>query len=200
MFSGMTPPDDTSYWGEYSPRNGLITALSTHKFPGDTLFWSDAAFALWQAISALKHTNVKNIRYIVQDDILNEITRAIVFQAVPDRSKEIAIFNHGTEEFQALLGTPNSAGGVYLLMEHKGVLGLKTISRIFVFLDRTADPGEEWVGIVYEVQNMPSSKDAQEVVKDGNGLSQSGFTLSLIHFNATCHALNSSIAGMIANS
>ena len=198
MFLGMTPPEETSYWGEYSPRNGLITALSTSKFLGDTLFWSDVAFALWQAISALNNTDIKNIRYIVQDDINNEITRSIVFQAVPDRSKELAIFSYGTEEFQALLGTPNSAGGVYLLMEHKRILGLKTISRIFVFLDGTADLDDRYVGIAYEVQDIPSSKDAQEVFRDGDGLPQSGFTLSL--FNTTCHSLNSTIAGVLANS
>ena len=61
----------------------------------------------------------------------------------------------------ALLGTPNGAGGVYLLMQHKRALGLKTISRVHV--------GFEWIGgrwlpfLIFEVVDMRASEGLLDV-------------------------------------
>ena len=60
------------------------------------------------------------------------------------------MFGPGEEAFLALLGTPNGAGSVYLLMQHKRALGRKTIGRVVVVRDGE-DSGPH---VVFEVRDL----------------------------------------------
>lgn len=64
-----------------------------------------------------------------------------------------------------MLGTPNGAGCVYLLMQHKQALGFKTISRVVVGYN---GPTFQSPFIVYEVLDMPSSSLLNG--EDGSGV------------------------------
>ena len=103
---------------------------------GESVFWSDATFAMWKVVTSLTNSNIKDLRYIGQSEIHNLFTTSIIDRAAPRTgSRSVTVFNQGEEPFLALLGTPNGVGAVYLLMQHKKALGHKTIDRAFVVRD-----------------------------------------------------------------
>lgn len=134
----------TEYDNIYSPSNGLIAAHYNYKGDNEPLFWSDVTFAIWTELSQSDGRSPKDLRYVARSNILNDFTSSIIYAAmtlVPKLTR-VASFGPDDEAFMAVLGTPNGAGGVYLLMQHKHILGLKTISRVFVGYDgpRMANP------------------------------------------------------------
>ncbi|KAL8915043.1 MAG: hypothetical protein Q9171_000483 [Xanthocarpia ochracea] len=66
--------DHTDYNNEYSPQNGLIAALDIREAPDETIYWSDATFAVWEAVTAFSKTDIKNLRYLAQHAISNRFT------------------------------------------------------------------------------------------------------------------------------
>lgn len=146
--------DYTEYFNMYSPYNGLIAALDIRKAAGEKIFWSDATFALWEAITSFTRSDIRYLRYIAHSDISNPVTKFIIHRIVPKDSESVTVFNAGTNAFLALLGTPNGVGGVHLLMEHKRALGYKTIARAIVFRKgpRAFPSGSD---VVFQVQDMP---------------------------------------------
>ncbi len=85
----------------------------------------------------------------------NEFTLSIMHSALAKaQSRRIAILKPGDEAFLATLGTPNGAGCVHLLMQHKQMLGFKTILRVVVGYD---GPTFQHPFIIFEVVDMPPS-------------------------------------------
>ncbi|KAL8654311.1 MAG: hypothetical protein Q9226_003486 [Calogaya cf. arnoldii] len=142
--------DETRYYNEYSPRNGLIAAVAATKAAGETLFWSDIAFAMWEAVTAYARKNIKDLRWIAQNAIRDEFTQLIINRLVEGRVAKIKTVEMGEEAFSALLGTPTGAGAVYLLMQHKRQLGLKMITRATVFGQQWAQHGPD---VVFEIRD-----------------------------------------------
>lgn len=66
-------------------------------------------------------------------------------------------FERGTQGFKALLGTPNGAGAVFLLMQHKRWLGWKRVERVVVFPNGMVFP--DLVFLVGEVRGEVSEAD-----------------------------------------
>ena len=152
MYDGSN--DYTEFYNMYSPKNGLIAALDIRKAAGEKIYWSDAAFALWEAITSFSRSDMRYLRYIAHNDISNPITKFVIHRVVPNESESVTVLNAGTDAFLALLGTPNGVGGVHLLMEHKRSLGYKTITKAIVFRKgpRAFPSGSD---VVFQVQDMP---------------------------------------------
>ncbi|KAL8789872.1 MAG: hypothetical protein Q9213_000940 [Squamulea squamosa] len=143
----------TEYNNVYSLSNGLMAAYDNYKSNNERLYWSDVAFAIWTEIASLESKSPMDIRHIARSKIYNKFTSSIINAAMAQMpSKQVSALKPGDEAFLAMLGTPNGAGGVHLLMQHKQVLGLKTISKVFIGYDgpRLVNPF-----IVYEVTNTP---------------------------------------------
>ena len=144
----------TRYYNEYSPRNGLIAALAATKAAGETLHWSDIAFAMWEAVTSFAGRNIKDLRFIAQHAIQHTVTQSIINRLVEGKPGEVRIFLPGTEAFLALLGTPSGAGAVYLLMQHKRQLGHKTIVRATVFGKSQEYWAHHGPDVVFDVLDM----------------------------------------------
>ncbi|KAL8751267.1 MAG: hypothetical protein Q9199_006540 [Rusavskia elegans] len=127
----------TEYNNIYSPSNGLIAAHYNYKSDNEPLFWSDVTFAIWTGLSRSDGKSPKDLRYVARSEIVNDFTSSIIYAAMAlvPKSTRVTSFGPADESFLAILGTPNGAGGVYLLMQHKQVLGLKTVSRVCVGYD-----------------------------------------------------------------
>ncbi|KAI4251792.1 MAG: hypothetical protein L6R42_008231 [Xanthoria sp. 1 TBL-2021] len=150
--------DETRYYNEYSPRNGLIAALAAKKAPGETLYWSDIAFAMWEAVTSFAGKNVKDLRFIAQQAIQHVFTQTIINRLVEGKLGEVRTFERGTEAFLALLGTPSGAGAVYLLMQHKRQLGRKTIVRATVFGKAQAQWAQHGPDVVFEIRDVADAR------------------------------------------
>ena len=109
---------------------------------------------MWEAVTAFSKSSIKDVRFIAHKDISNAVTQAIIKRAVGDRKGDVIAFDHNTEAFRALLGTPNGAGGAHLLTQHKRRLGHKTMVRVTV-LQHNWPPLPD---LVFEVQDVPFPK------------------------------------------
>ncbi|KAL8851601.1 MAG: hypothetical protein Q9198_011063, partial [Flavoplaca austrocitrina] len=70
--------DITRFNNEYSPRNGLITALSARRAAAETLHWSDITFAIWQAVTTFSGRNINDLRFIAHHAIQHPSTQLII--------------------------------------------------------------------------------------------------------------------------
>ncbi|KAI4246339.1 MAG: hypothetical protein L6R40_002007 [Gallowayella cf. fulva] len=150
--------DHTEYYDEYSPYIGLITAIRNRKADVETVPWPDVTFAMWEAVTAYKKSDTKHLHYIAHKSVTDVVTSLIISGIMGN--KPVAnrdppkYFGPGTRTFLALLGTPNGAESVKLLMDHKRQLGFKTITKVVVF-GRT-EGGDRDLGpdLVLELRDM----------------------------------------------
>ena len=158
------PPDYTSFIIEYSPLNGMLSSISSRKAKAETVYWSDAFFAMWQAVTSFTQTNIKNLRYIGRIGVENEFTNSIIRRALLSNSSNeqdtIKTFAAGTPPFLALIGTPNGAGPAHLLMTHKRRLGHKSIAQVVLFEKHKDYPA--YPDLFFVVRDVPPRRPSQE--------------------------------------
>ncbi|KAL5095124.1 hypothetical protein Trisim1_003733 [Trichoderma cf. simile WF8] len=114
--------------------------------------WSDAAWMQWvKACNDAEFDDVSNVRYIFRASVVNKKSLGILFQALREKYSNsptippIGVWNNrltldvvqNPRQFYAVLGSPNGSGVAYLLMTHKGSLGVKTVNRIDIFTGTT---------------------------------------------------------------
>ncbi|KAB8232368.1 hypothetical protein ETB97_006282 [Aspergillus alliaceus] len=104
--------------------------------------WSDVIFLLWKRVAK---SNAGGLRHIFQSIVANQQTLNIMRQAIgeaddfKDWDKYSPIqengrtFRPGSDEYYALLYSPNGRGIGWMLTQHKTQLGLLTVSSITVF-------------------------------------------------------------------
>jgi len=101
--------------------------------------WSQIAWQQWlTACSSARangdgSVNVANLRTVYREHVINPVTLALASVAIPkDTEDEWSRFHPGSDEFYALLASPNINGVVRLLMENRHALGSKVIKHISV--------------------------------------------------------------------
>lgn len=106
--------------------------------------WSDVAFLEWYEQAA--DAKVKDLKYIVRALITNSQTRTRIKEALQKDKKDKtplfanrAKFASTTDQFAALLGSPNGSGAGFLVSTHKAQLGHKTISEVEVWAEKEWD-------------------------------------------------------------
>lgn len=105
--------------------------------------WSEIVWIMWLHLAG---DSVRQLKYIFKHDVITPETAGIMYIAA-DRAGHPGDgqmkanwpgvrFPKGTEEFQALLGTPHGKGIVYLVVHHPNELGTKNIESITVLTAR----------------------------------------------------------------
>ncbi|KAJ9222528.1 hypothetical protein DTO169C6_5119 [Paecilomyces variotii] len=138
------------YGSAYNLQDGAIISHSAHgpenatpnldRYP-KCRKWSDVTFLQWQHMA---QGNIQNLNHVFQETITNDDTRSIMRKALgkPDgwnnwdelhSSSAWRSFYPGSNEYNALLYTPNVRGVAWLLIQHKQQLGRRTISKITTF-------------------------------------------------------------------
>jgi hypothetical protein len=87
-----------------------------------------------------------NLKRVIRDKVINEETEATFMLCAPplgqdhsqSQEKVTYQFKKGSDEYHAMLGTPNVYGVLYLLKQHQGTFGKREITSIEVepFYDR----------------------------------------------------------------
>lgn len=118
--------------------------------------WSDVVYCRWLQFCRDFRLEPSSIRHIFQTDVTNPTTIDIVTDALgqldrqlgrqlgqglkywptgwPPRANEgITTFVHGTEEYRAVLATPNGVGPVHFVSQHRARLGRLMIIGVSVF-------------------------------------------------------------------
>lgn len=99
-------------------------------------------FLQWQQLCSQTNpsTSVSQLKYIIQSDIANDATKAIVRQALGKPStftdwsqiEDGVSWTSGDDEFKAILASPNGRGAAWLLVQHKPQFGLMEVTKITV--------------------------------------------------------------------
>ncbi|KAH6870340.1 hypothetical protein BKA58DRAFT_361044 [Alternaria rosae] len=104
--------------------------------------FSDVAWLDWEFLMKENKGDVKNIHYFVSVLIVNPETKVVALRAVRTRGQNLEdfpgqTFERGTDEMNALMGTPNIQGFAYMLVQHKAQLDNMYIKKIQVFACKT---------------------------------------------------------------
>ncbi|KAL6812361.1 hypothetical protein J3E69DRAFT_376188 [Trichoderma sp. SZMC 28015] len=163
VFSGLS---EAFFISSFSPSGGVIIAdnnfsvdaaikqdkLDAAKITTHVRRWSDAAWMQWvKACNDAKFNDVSNVKYIFRASVENPTSLDLLFQALREKYSDsptvppIGVWNnrltldvdHDSRQFFAVLGSPNGSGVAYLLMTHKGALGVKTVNKVDIFTGTT---------------------------------------------------------------
>ncbi|KAJ9306836.1 hypothetical protein DTO217A2_3617 [Paecilomyces variotii] len=138
------------YGSAYNLQDGAIISHSAHspesEAPNLSRYpkcrrWSDVTFLQWQHMA---QGNVQNLNHVFRETITNQDTRSIMRRVLgkPDSwndwdelhsASRWRSFYPQSDEFNALLYTPNVRGVAWLLIQHKQQLGRRIITQITTF-------------------------------------------------------------------
>lgn len=123
--------------GSSKPNAMVETFVSKGNDPGLEL--SEVAFqtAGMDLCGEEEEALLKQLEYIYKAQILNPLTKSIMRQAYAKscEQKDRIVFKPDTDEFKALLATPNGAMVPHMLIDHAGFFQ-KTVKEIRLYLDR----------------------------------------------------------------
>ncbi|EME83844.1 uncharacterized protein MYCFIDRAFT_84146 [Pseudocercospora fijiensis CIRAD86] len=175
------PPTDATYENNMYPKQGVIVAdfnygpkyqidneatpkrkdwnKATDRGPKLSQL-SDVWWLIWDKITANDATLRKGLRYIVQHNVVNPDSHAILAKVLIDQ-KQIStglapggtgvIVKREDEGFAALLGMNNVWGVPFLLIQRSGELGRKRIKQITVWSENTPN-------LIIELENIPDEE------------------------------------------
>lgn len=97
----------------------------------DLQSWSDVAFLQWQQLCEEAGIAVSELNYVIQSDCVNSDTKAIVRQALGkspnfvdwSEIKDGVTWKRDSDQFKAILATPNGRGAAWFLVQHKPQMG-----------------------------------------------------------------------------
>ncbi|EUC42083.1 hypothetical protein COCMIDRAFT_104432 [Bipolaris oryzae ATCC 44560] len=117
---------------------------------------SDIGWGFWNRVSG---HNLGGINAFFSFEVVNEDTGRIIEMAMEKSGHDEVPpwpgvrFDSGTEEYRALLGSPNGIAAGYLLAQHKREIGgNKYVSHIIVFME---DDPTGWPNLLFKVDWAP---------------------------------------------
>ena len=142
----------STFSNTYSPRNELIIAEANDRT--GVIHWSDVVFAIWQKACENATAPPSQLRYLIRETILNWDTVQIAKRIADLNPIPSEVFPQGKtrDAFRALIGSPNGVGVVYLLMQHKSVLGFKSIKKIVINNIERRPPN--YLGLIFEFEGL----------------------------------------------
>lgn len=133
----LSPKGQTKYDGFFTGSSNPTAMVEMYalKGPDADIAMSEVAFqtAAW-ALDG-EETHLKKLEYIYKPDIVNPVTKIIMQQAYENSCEQgnRIVFDSGTDEFKALLATPNGAIAPRVLIDRAGVFQ-KSIKEIRLYL------------------------------------------------------------------
>lgn len=123
----------------YSPQSGLISADNTNSTP--CIAMSEALFWEYMRVAATHKISAQGIKGLVRHQITNDHTKEIIKNIYEtehkDPTKDNLIIQPGTDQFYAMIGTPNGASAAYMLRDHPKAIGKTTIGAIMIISGNT---------------------------------------------------------------
>lgn len=148
-FIGQRPPDD-KMTGQYDNRidldTGTIVADNNKAtedparkaglgLPNSEVLWSQYREVAARKLPAERvGPSMAGISRMIRANVANETSQQVVFMAYPDGETWIGgverQWEPGSEEYSAILGTPNAMPAAFMLVDHFDELGGKTLGTI----------------------------------------------------------------------
>jgi hypothetical protein len=119
---------------------------------------SDVLFLEFRRVMAENKQPMDELKAVWRDHIINQITKEVAIEVASDKDQLNGIpkwpgidFAPGSDEFAALIASPNGVGIAYLLLQHREQMGQKTISSVKVFYDM----GLEIIFLIDDIVTQP---------------------------------------------
>lgn len=103
---------------------------------------SDVLFLEYQRVMTENNLPMDGLKGIWRDNVVNELTKSVAIKLASDSYMLHGIpkwpgvdFAIGSDEFAALIASPNGVGVAFFLLQHREQLGRKTFSSVKVFYD-----------------------------------------------------------------
>ena len=129
--------------------------------------WSDIVFLQWKQYCYDRVLRMDGLRYVLRSNVTNGDTIDVVDDVAsslgldlrrwdnPVDDPGVRTFPVDTEQGMALLGTPNGAGVVYLLTQHREAFGYLMIEAITVFIRQTYGVASGSLNLVFHLAPGP---------------------------------------------
>ena len=101
--------------------------------------WSEIVWVIWQRQAQSSGADPSSLKYIFKHGIITENTKHIMDLAVSAPENGFSsdypgeTFARGSEQYQALMGTPHGKSMAWLLIDHPNELAEKVIDSITMF-------------------------------------------------------------------
>ncbi|KAL9605737.1 MAG: hypothetical protein Q9179_001084 [Wetmoreana sp. 5 TL-2023] len=159
------PAGSAPYENGFDTRNGVIVATYNYRYLDrqKQLPWSELIYWTWRSAQAHQHGGlISNLRTVVRQNIANEVTWAVLDtlyrnRGLFDDDPTWIKWTMGEQghTFEALLGTDNVKGVVWLLNDHAAEMKKKTIKEIWT---RWAHGGLDiWIEIAPAARDIDPS-------------------------------------------
>lgn len=137
----------------YGPRNNKKIAQDGQPYV-KLAQWSDVVYLNWANQAG---SDVSGLKAVIRFSISNTGAQAIMDTVTGGATipgyKNPMKFESGTDNYNALLGTPNGSGVAWLLINHKSQLGIKTIKSISLFRSKEPLGGDPVTNMAFEIED-----------------------------------------------
>lgn len=145
---GRSDRGDAAYTNQFDGRSGLIVCSENFKdrdenTPGQKLWPSEILWQSWMMVVRAQRSRPSNLQAIVRFCVVNESTKSVIWHAArhstctregPGHCVEYTKWDQG---YHAILGSVNGASSMRMLLDHKALMGYRTVERVVVLGDRT---------------------------------------------------------------
>ena len=172
---------DASYCNTYNTADGVIVAYYNYALktkqeePGmmnidlpDLRHWSDVAYLDYQKEAG--PSSLDKLKYVFRAHSSETLSRSIVLAAMhsdlegkhslPGR-EDRKVYGPETDQYKALLASPNGAGVAWLLISHKQAWPTKRVKSVTVYVDSSTASeyplDQQCPTLIFELEDHPSS-------------------------------------------
>ncbi|KAK3711897.1 hypothetical protein LTR37_009415 [Vermiconidia calcicola] len=138
--------------------------------------WSDVTFLQWQDYCNDDPEQMRELRAVLRQDVINPVTKDIAFKVLAKNGKELSPWGEGlqlgkdTDGTRAMIATPNGQGIVWFLAQHKRQLGRLEVTGVTVFCnEKLGFGGVKSLNILFRIGPKDGPADWDEDVEMGEG-------------------------------
>ncbi|KAK3702099.1 hypothetical protein LTR37_015074 [Vermiconidia calcicola] len=138
--------------------------------------WSDVTFLQWQDYCNDDPEQMRELRAVMRQDVINPVTKDIAFRVLAKHGKELSVWSErlelgkGTDGLRAMLATPNGQGIVWFLAQHKRQLGRLEVTGVTIFCNEILAFGtRKSLNILFSIGPKDGQADWDEDVEMGEG-------------------------------
>jgi hypothetical protein len=130
--------------------------------------WHDIAFLQHKAVAKAKHADLSNLNYVISSHVANKESFEIlnwatgldldIFGSAIPWDKRIE-WDSNSDEFKAILASPNGRGVALLLITHKSTYGQLThVSKITAWCS-SINPDDEQINLLFDIAKIDDDDD-----------------------------------------
>jgi hypothetical protein len=144
---GKSAYDDAAYTNHLDGKSGVIVCSENYKdrddnAPGQKLWPSEILWQSWMMAVEAQRSRPSDLQVIVRFRVVNESTMSMIWHAarlstcIREGLHHYREYTKWDQGYHAILGSVNGASAVRMLLDHKALMGYRTVERVVVLGDK----------------------------------------------------------------